>query len=132
MANEVKIAIRAFTYHKEIEDPSTGNKTIVSDLATKGQVLEVSDADFERGSRLGAFADDTEPTGPAGGFSVVDASDDEVDEYLLENEPNADATVALAGDDPESAQRLIDAEERTREEPRKGVLEKLEKIAAGE
>ena len=129
---EVTIAIRGFTYMREVPDPLDRDKsTYVSAFATRGQTVEVSDAEYEQGQALGAFTTNDEEA-PEGAFSVVDASDDELDDYLNEESPNVSETVALAGNDPESAQRILDAEERVTDgEPRQGVEDGLTKIIEG-
>lgn len=48
-------------------------------------------------------------------------------EYIKENRLNVDSTVALAGDDEGSIQKVLDAENiATENEPRKGVTDRLE------
>lgn len=127
---EVTIRIRGFTYYKQVENPTDpDHKLTVAQFATRGQTLEVSDADFERGQEIDAFVTDGEDGDAPTDFAVVDASDDELDEYLEENNPNVSETIALAGNDPESAQRLLESERRVTEgEPRQGVVDGLEKI----
>lgn len=133
MAHEVKIKIRAFTYGQLVADPvNPDNQTLVSQVAMRGETVEVNDADYAKGVELGAFAEaDGEPIdgGSLVGRSVVDLSDDELDELLETESPNVGETVALAGNDPESAQRILDAEERVTDgEPRQGVEDGLTKI----
>lgn len=131
---EVKIKIRAFTHYEDVPNPSNPDETIaVSRLANQGETVEVSDADYERGLRFGAFFTEDEGSADAASeFSVVDASDDELDDYLLAEEPNVDATIALANGDSESAQRILDAENRVTDgSPRKGVTEVLKPLAEG-
>lgn len=63
----------------------------------------------------------------AGSSSVADLA-----EWLKEAKPNVDDTVALAEDDPELAQKVLDAETAaTGGKPRQGVVDKLERIVAG-
>lgn len=133
MAKEVTIKIRGFTYLKKVADPvNPDNETQVSAIAWRGETVEVSDADFEKGTALGAFVTGDEGEGGSAPFSVVDASDDELDAYLEEEGPNVGDTVALAEGDPESAQRLLDAENRvTEDEPRQGVVDGLNKVIEG-
>jgi hypothetical protein len=132
---EVRIKHRAFTYYREVEDPvDPNNTTKVSAIATRGQSVEVSDADFKRGSLSGAFVDESgEDAGSdLSATKAVDLSDDELDELLEEQSPNVKETIALANGDPESAQRVLDAEERvTGGEPRQGVEDGLTKIIEG-
>ena len=136
MAHKVKIKIRAFTYGQLVADPvNPDNETLVAQVAMRGDEVEVNDADYAKGVELGAFAEaDGEPVGGGSlvGRSVVDLSDDELDELLETESPNVGETVALADGDPESAQRILDAEVRvTGDEPRQGVIEGLEKVIGG-
>lgn len=62
----------------------------------------------------------------------VDGSITDLSEWIKSSQPTVDDTVALAENDPEKAQRVLDAEvAATGGEPRKGVQEQLEKIVAG-
>jgi hypothetical protein len=58
---------------------------------------------------------------------VAGRTDDELAAWLENDKPNADETVAAAGDDPALARRLLDAE-NAREKPRVGVVEGLQKV----
>lgn len=68
--------------------------------------------------------------GEHGGTDQMDAAT--LGDFIVEHKLNVDQTVALAGDDPDSIQKVLDAENiATDNEPRKGVLDRLEaKLAA--
>lgn len=152
--NERTIRIRGFSYYTESPDPRDPSKIKRKvRLAARGTTVELSEEDIARGEELNAFANspgdvitpneqqamDAEgnPADPAAGgssvdpseYDVVEVSDDDLDVYLTEAELNVPDTVALARGDKESAQRLIDAENRlSSNDPRKGVITGLEKI----
>lgn len=127
-----KVKARGHTYYVDVPHPSEpGAQIRKAAFATRGQEIEVSEEESERGDAFGAFftGDEGEQVTAAASFSVVDASDDEIDDYLEEHSPNVAETVALAENDPESAERLLDAERRvTGDEPRAGVEKGLEAI----
>lgn len=63
--------------------------------------------------------------GEHGDLSSMDAAD--VAEYIKENRLNVDDTVALAGDDEDGINKILDAENiATNNDPRKGVVDRLE------
>lgn len=102
--------------------------------ARRGETIEVTDEELERGLALGAFVtDNDEPEESAAEeFSVVDASDDEVLDWLETSQPNVQAVVDAADGDPENAKRLLAAENTlTGNDPRKGVEAKLTAIIEG-
>lgn len=128
------IKIRGFTYYKEVPHPSTPGDTIIqAAFATRGETVELSKTDVERGEAIDAFVSDEENAEEvAQEFDVVEASDDEIEEYLENETPNIKKTVALAKGDPESAQRVLDAEKSvTGGAPRKGVEDGLTEIIEG-
>lgn len=128
-----KVKARGHTYYLNVPHPSEPDKEIrKSAFATRGQEIEVSEAESKRGDEAGVFfkEGETEQVTEPDGFSVVDASDDELDDYIKENKPTKADMVTLADGDRENAERLMDAEERTRGgDPRVTVMEALEAIA---
>jgi hypothetical protein len=139
--HEVTIRVGFFTYRAEVPDPRDPDKTVLRNrVANQGETIEVNEADYQRGLRNDAFGDPNEVEevdGPDGGFpGVAEVSDDELVEYLSEANLNAADTVALAEGDAENARRLIAAEEEIAadegEEPRKSVVEPLQKVADGD
>jgi hypothetical protein len=135
---EVKVTAGYVSYRR---DHPTKEGISHRAIGRQGDTIEVDDHDEERLLRLGVVTDDLDfdPTAEPEGesdpalFDASEAGEDELVEYLQEHKPNAEATIALANGDPDTAQRLIDAEEAvaTEEggEPRKTVIEGLEKIA---
>lgn len=92
---------------------------------------------FDR-DRLFAARAGLRPTAPVeaiddehGDVASMDAA--QLGEYIREHRLTVDKTVALAGDDEASINKVIDAENiATENEPRKGVLDRLEaKLHAG-
>jgi hypothetical protein len=131
---EVKIKARGFTYDREIEDPS-GNKTVVRAYATRGQTVEVNDKDLSRGEEYSAFYSEEEDQAreALGGRDVVSMSDDELQAWIEEDSPTVKEVVAAAGSDPESARRLLDAENAASgQDPREGVVKGLNKVTEGD
>lgn len=133
--NKVKIRIGQHSYFKEVPDPLRPDETIkVIAVANMGDEIEVDDAELERGSKLEAFVGSVpEAEEEAAAFDVATAGVDEIVEYLREKKPTAKETVALAGGDPDIAQRVLDAELALASDeggdPRKSVVDPLEKIA---
>jgi hypothetical protein len=67
--------------------------------------------------------------GPADGEhgDTASMSSEELADYINEHKLNVDQTVALAGDDLESIEKVLDAENlATDNDPRKGVTDRLE------
>jgi hypothetical protein len=98
---------------------------------------------LERGERLGSFYTDKElkalEAGPApvegevAQLEAGSASDEmgvhELTEYIEQNHPNVDDTIALAKGDPEAAARVLEAEGiATGGDPRSGVTKGLTAI----
>jgi hypothetical protein len=100
--------------------------------------------DIDAGEEAGAFYTDEELNPPAvadgeeessssgidDDIEGDDPSHDELVAWIRDNRPNAGEVVARAGDDPDMARALIEAEnEASGGDPRKSVIEPLEKIA---
>lgn len=131
---EKTIKIRGFTYYKRVPHPSEPDKEIVqAAFATRGETVALSETDVTRGEEIGAFvSDEEEAADVAADFNVVDASDDEIEEFLENETPNVKETIALAKGDKESAERVLDAERSlTGGAPRTGVDDGLTKIIEG-
>lgn len=147
MANEVKIKIRAFPYYVDQEDPVTGRQVRVEKVATRGQVVELSDLDLERAKRFDAITDPDNSIDNAGnvvdeGGEVVkfDPSDDLASEssveslslWISEDKPTVDQVVEEANEDPAAARKLLDAENHaTGGAPRSTLVEQLNEIIEG-
>lgn len=134
MATEVTIKILAFPYYEDYTDPVTGKTAKRELLASRGDTVELSDVDLERAKRFDAIQTDAdrEVAESSDAFSVETASVEELGNWITNEKPTVDTVVDAAGDDPELAQRLLDAENlSTGQEPRVGVEEGLGKVIAG-
>lgn len=126
---KVKVKSRGYTYRQHRPHPTDPDVTILTTgFATHDQEIEVDEVDLEKGRRLGAFYGDDEESveEQLDGRDVVDLSDDELDEWFSEKEPTVQEVIDASKGDPESAQRLLDAENRaTGNEPRTTLVEAL-------
>lgn len=128
-----KIKMRAFTYYESVPHPSNPDQTIKkSRIARRGEEVELSDEDYARGESLDAFVTDEDEQDEQAEFNVVDASDDELVDWIEDESPTVAEVVEAANNDPESARRLLAAEDSVTDgEPRKGVEEGLTAIIEG-
>lgn len=147
-----KIKHAQFSYYvpTQTTDMKTGKtrERLSRRIARTGEwVVIPRDEDVEAGESAGAFytdedlnpvvaGDDEETGGDSGGVSDDDIADasapshDELVTWIRDERPNSATVVERAGDDPEMAQALIDAEnEASGGDPRKSVVEPLERIA---
>lgn len=84
----------------------------------------------EQAAALEAQADGKVDANGKSTFNIEDSTVEETTEFLQSEKPNADATVALAGDDPVLAQKLVEAElARPSGQQRSTVVERLEAVA---
>lgn len=128
---ERKVKIRAHTYLAEVPDPRNPEQDkIVRKVATRDQLIDVTDAESERGDSLEAFYTDTE-TDPETGEVVeeveidfTEAGEDEIQEWIEEDSPTAKETIEAAEGDPDVARRILAAEEATGD-ARKSVVKGL-------
>jgi hypothetical protein len=116
------------TRNRVVVDPNTGtNRQIIAGQAIPPDLVDavegpsVVEAGYEGSGRddAGAGAATVAP-------DLAGASDDEIDAYV--KHANSDEVVALAGEDKDAAQRVLDSENRGK--ARKGVIEALEAIVA--
>jgi hypothetical protein len=129
MAHNVKIKIRAFPYYEEVEDPVTGRTVRREHVATRGEEVELSDADYERALRFAAIEGTTADATPEGDGTVSSDDPASLAEWIKSSKPTVDETVDAAEDDPERAAKLLEAENlATGEQPRRGVVEGLNEI----
>jgi hypothetical protein len=147
----VTIKHAQFLYYTEREytDPLSGEKKtrLSRHIALRNQSVDIPrDEDLERGEAVGAFmtaadettadevAEDEATSEPPLDSSELDFSNqDELVAYLKENKPTVVATVALAENDPEQAEALMEAEEiASGGQPRAGVMSGLQKILDSE
>lgn len=146
-----------FWYHAPEVGIVNGEEKVllVERLAFHGDTIQIHRrADLDRGDEHGAFLTDEEAKAraalaqippPVGSEdegsedeapSLQDRPDDELVDYIMGTgefdgkKPNADQVVAAAGDDPDLAARLLDAEETAQGDkgPRQGVEAGLTKI----
>jgi hypothetical protein len=146
---QVTIKHAQFLYYTEREytDPSTGEKKtrLSRHIALRNQSVDIPrDEDIERGEAVGAFmttadepaevAEEEATSEPPLDSSELDFSNqDELVAYLKDNKPTVVATVALADNDPDKAEALMDAEEiASGGQPRAGVMNGLQKILDSE
>jgi hypothetical protein len=135
-----------FPYFVIGEHPMIPGQEIYEEkTARRGEEVPVSDLrkmDLEKGERLGSFFNDEElkameRIGDAGGdidlvnsgFNASEAGEHEIAEHITSNKLNVDDTVALAGGDVETAQRVLEAESiASGGDSRKGVVAGLEVV----
>lgn len=143
MATEVRIKIMAFPYYVEVVDPVTEKTLRGERMAYRDEVVELSDVDLERALRFDAIYLDeygdpvievaervTEPEDPS--FDPLEADADELAEWIQTTSPTIEQILGLVGDDPEKAERFLEAEETaTGESPRVTLKDALEKIIEG-
>lgn len=157
---ERTIKFRLFNYWEETgEKDVAGNPVLVARLVSFGETVDIPrDEDVKRGEKLGAFfsAEDAKAikagtySGPQaallsgrpqasgeaqvqdlGEIDVASASAEEIAEFINENRLNVQETLDLAGDDPDLAEKVLDAEGlATDSDPRVGVERGLEAIMA--
>lgn len=96
--------------------------------AFQGETLDLPAEEAKRGDEIGAFRTD-ESDAATGDFDPATASDEELAAWF-DTKPTVQDVLDAAGDDPQRAQRLLDAEnEASGNDPRKGVVEGLAAIA---
>lgn len=123
---ERTIKHRAFAYYKEEEDAVTGNKVRREYLARRGDTVDLSAADIRRGEAYNAFVTEDDEEDTSASIDVSTASEDELQEWIEEEQPTVKEVVDAADGDPDTARRLLAAEEgATGGSPRKGVVEGL-------
>jgi len=133
-----------FPWLVETESPMFPGETILQErTANQGDVVlvvELGVLALEKGERLGAFYTDDELAAmeeEAAEPATVAAEEpgtmsvDELAAYIEEHKPNVDQTVALADNDPDQAEKVLEAEtQATGGVPRAGVEKGLEAIIA--
>lgn len=147
-----------FTYHVIAPSPMIpGEEIIMEKTARRGDEIyldELGTMYLARGEQLGAFFTDEElaafekagvdpaNTGelPQGqieaaegeGVNFKELGAPEMAEYLEDNQPNVDETLALVEGDADAARRLLEAENIvTDNDPRAGVEKGIERIISG-
>lgn len=154
---ERTIKHKAFRHSVETESLTDPEATVLrTRIARRGDVVDLRDADVRRGEAHGAFFTEEElaaqaapaeqegadpPVDPAGSggppeppeaFDASNKSVEDLIEWLEEKKPNAPQTLAAAGDDPDTAATLLEAEQSvTGRQPRSTVEDGLERIIEG-
>jgi hypothetical protein len=128
-----KVKVVSFAYMGLVPDPADPDRMVLHGMtANFGEEIsldELSDADLEKGERLEAFYTDAELKGDEEESVATEEVPDlstmgefEISEYIHATKPNVDETVAIAGNDPELAKRVLEAENiATGNDPRTGV-----------
>jgi hypothetical protein len=161
---EVMIKVRLFTWFQDNASAANPDETVrMEKISVLGEVVDIDDdASYQRGQDLDAFFTDEERqqvedgtyTGPGyqGVYaflghnppeSVVEPLEgegtsgmttEEMADHIKSNRLTVEETVALAGDDADSINKVLDAENiATDNDPRKGVEAALEaKLAAAQ
>lgn len=120
---------RAFPYYVDREDPTTGNTIRVELLGRRGEEVELSDADYARGERLGSFIPQPTEETPEGVLDPATADITELATWIEEDKPTVNEVVEASGGDPNIAARLLEAEEMaTQGTPRKTLVDALTPI----
>lgn len=149
MANR-KIKHVAFTYTTPSNDPITGEEITVFRTAFRGETVDLNQENIDRGEKFGAFYSDEELAEQAedeparvlerelegedeDSFTIDDDTTlEDAEEWIVNEEPTVSEVIAMADNDPDKAQLLLDAENAaTGNEPRKGVQDGLTKIIEG-
>lgn len=156
---EKRIKYRLFNYYEERGKDLAGNPVLVEKTAAFGELADIPrEEDIERGERLGAFFSDEENSaiedgsyrGPsydqlrtnagttegaqtAESHDITSMSDEQIAEIIASGNGgkglSVAETVALAGDDKDLAEKVLDAEIiASQSDPRKGVEKGLEAI----
>jgi hypothetical protein len=141
-----KVVHAQFQYHEEVGTKvhkRTGQEVpmLATKFARNGEVIDVSIADeYIEGIERGALAEvsqveaDVDAAEDEEAEEVVEEVDidshDDLVEWIRDDKPTAKEVVAVAGDDPERARKLMAAEnEASGSQPRKAVMDPLRKIA---
>lgn len=115
---------------KADRDRLDGRGSIVSPKVLREQAAER--ASFAEAGAVGQTVA-ASPEVAAAPFDAGSASDGELAAWIKDAKPNADDTVAAAGEDAELAARLLDAEQAaTGGNPRKTVVKGLEAVGQSE
>lgn len=144
----VKIRHAQFMFY--VEQPHTGPDgedqiRLSRRIALKGEIVDIPrDEDMSRGEEAGAFEDEDVELPPdddaaedadaanaaaAAGTPDINASHDELVNWIQEAKPNEDAMVEAAQNDPDMANALMAAEnEASGGDPRKGVMTRLKAL----
>ncbi len=145
--SEVQIKHAQFVYYTEgtATNPKTGEQIprLVPMIAKRDEIVDIPRSeDIERGELHGAFYTDedyaseddaVEDDGDGDEGGAPEGNDhEELVTWIRDSKPTAVQVVQAADGDPERAQALLDAEnEASGGDPRKSVVEPLNKIING-
>lgn len=126
---ERTVKILAHSYKELVTDPA-GKKRMHVRVAHRGETVELSEEEAARGDELGSFLTGDEEISDNGkvvdenAFDATEAGEDELIDWIENQDPTVKETVEAAGGDPDVARRILDAEEEMAD-PRKGVIKGL-------
>jgi len=137
-----RVKVRAFIWHDVQQNPyNPDQKILIPRVSVRDEELnpeDLSPYDRERAERHGVFYKEGEQTregttvgedGEVVEKSVDDMSVEELATWIKEDEPTIDDLLELASDDPDQAQKILDAENMaTSNDPRKGLVTGLTKV----
>lgn len=126
------VKVGMFPYRARVTGPD-GNEQIVMKRAERGETIELFDpADITRGDNNDHFLKDGESLTPQPSAKSLDEiglmTDDELDDLFRNARPKVDDLLHVIGNDPELAARVLTVENDTTDDPRKSLVEALEKI----
>lgn len=116
------IRIRSFWYTDD-----DGNRRD----ARRGDEVDLSAGDVKRGEKIGAFGTppDADASVAAASADFAARSDEDLEQWIRDEQPTVQEVVDATGGDPDLAERLLDAETAaTGGEPRSTLVEALSKV----
>lgn len=129
MGQEVKIKIRAFPYYEDVDNPLTGDTQPVERIARRGDVIELSDKDYERAKRFDAIVNPDDELPEPGEQPPPDDSVEGLAQWLSDEKPSVQEVLDRADGDPQLAEKLIEAENlASGQQPRTTLVDGLQKI----
>lgn len=133
--NTVERVVKAqfVRYTKIVQPPGAKEPRPVIVSARRGDTIQVLEEEAAKGAALGSFHEDAEirhtPEGDVVEVDINEMSDADLATWIKEDKPKAPDVVGLSNNNPELAERLLNAERTaTGGNPRKTVNEPLTKI----
>lgn len=140
--HEVTITIRAFPYYEDDIDLVSGRPVRKELIARRGETVKLNDVDYRRFQKFSAGVDggpenvssDSSEEAPGAKFdpnsqTLSEATVPDIAAWLKEDRPTIDAVLEEVNNDPEQARKVLEAENlATGQQPRKGLVDKLEEI----
>jgi hypothetical protein len=141
--HEVTVTIRAFPYYTDTTDLVTGRPVRQENIARRGDTLKLNDVDYARFQKFSAGVDGgpenvsraTETVPSTGKFdpnsqTLSEATVPDIAEWIKDEHPTVDEVVEEVNNDPDSARKVLEAENlATGQQPRSTLVERLEDIA---